>query len=93
MARMKIKINHRGMAQILKSPEVAREVHHVAEDIKDLAYEFAPEVSGDYKRSLEVIDDETDRAVSLVNVGVDYGLQVEAKHAPLGRAANARSGS
>jgi hypothetical protein len=93
MARMKIKINRRGMHNILNSPEVAREVHHVAEDIKDLAYEFAPEVTGAYKNSLEVLDDHSDRAISLVNVGVDYGLEVEAKHAPLGRAANARTGS
>jgi hypothetical protein len=77
------------MAQMLKSPNVAREVHRRAEQIAGLAKDFAPVVSGDYRNSIHVEDDQTDRAVSLVIVGVDYGLEVEALHAPLGRAANA----
>jgi len=93
MARPRVKLNSANMAALLKSQPVAREVHRVAEDIASNARDFAPVVSGDYRDSIHVIDEETDRAVSRVVVGVDYGMVVEARHAPLGRAANARAGS
>lgn len=88
---MKVKLNHRGMEQMLKSEGVAREVHRRAEHIASNAKSFAPVASGDYRDSIDVVDDVTDRAVSRVVVRVPYALDVEARHAPLGRAANAEA--
>jgi hypothetical protein len=90
---MKVKLNRAGMAQMLNSAGVRREVNNAAQGIAETGKSFAPVLSGAYKDSIEVIDDTTDRAVSRVTVGVDYALEVEAKHAPLGRAANAGTGA
>lgn len=80
------KLNSRGMASMLKSGEVRGMLTTPAEKVLAIALETAPVRSGDYKASLHIEDDTTDRAVKRVTSGVFYGMVVEANTGHLARA-------
>jgi hypothetical protein len=85
MARSGVKLNHAGMAALLKSAEIRAAVAPHAEQALAAAQAGAPVESGDYKASLHIEHDTTDRAVERVVADVDYAMVVEAKTGNLAR--------
>lgn len=92
MARARVVLNSAGMQALLHGDGVARMLHARMERVKDAAV-AAVDDSGDYERSLRVVDDHSPtRARSRVVAGVSYALAREAKDRTLGRALDAASG-
>lgn len=90
MARSKlgrVKLNHSGLASILKSQKVAQAVHRQAETIADAARASEAVVRNELTGSVEVRDYVTDRAASSVTITHPAGIPIEAKHGTLARAA------
>lgn len=75
---MKIRLDHKGIAQMLKSQPFAEAVH-------DLAERVAGNVVVD--ADVEVRDYTTDRAASSVTIAHPAGLAIQAKHGVLTKAA------
>lgn len=92
MATERFRLNHAGMAEMLKSGEMAAEMHNRAESVASAARSAAPVDSGAYRGSIRVEDATTDRAVGRVIADVDYALVVEAKTRTLGTALDAAGG-
>lgn len=91
MARVQVVLNRRGMAELLNSPGVAHELHRRAERVRESAVS-ASDVTYEYERSLDVVDDHSDRARSRVVADVDYALAREARDRTLGKALDAAAG-
>jgi hypothetical protein len=81
-----VRINHRGMADLLKSEPVRALLRDEAEKVADRARSSAPVASGDYKDSIRVESATTDRAVERVVATAPHALVVEAKTGNLARA-------
>lgn len=81
---MKVKLDHAGIAEVLKSEPVAREVHEIAarraESVRahEKVQEHAP-------GSVQVEDYTTDRAASAVVILHPAGLPLQAKYGVLTR--------
>lgn len=84
--------NFEGMADLLRSDGVLEEMERRAEDVLGAADDFAPDVTGRYRRSLEVESYVANRATARVVADVPYALSVEFDHRPLGRALDAAGG-
>lgn len=90
----KVKLNSRGMGQLLKSGEVRDFVTERAERVLSAAQSSAPVgETGDYKASLHIEQDTTDRAVVRVVADVPYARIVEANTGTLSRALDSAGGS
>jgi hypothetical protein len=92
MGRSQFKLNHAGMAQLLKSGEISADMMRRAESAASAARGFAPVESGAYQGSIHAESATTDRAVGRVVADVDYALVVEAKTRTLGRSVDAAGG-
>jgi hypothetical protein len=86
---IKIKLNHGGMAALLKSGEVRGELTSRAEAVLRAAKASAPVATGAYRDGLHIVQDTTDRVAVRVAGGTDHDLVVEAKTGNLARALDA----
>jgi hypothetical protein len=94
MARAKIVLNHAGIASLLKSPEVAAELHRRAERAAAAARASAPVKSGAYLAGIEVVDEvHKDRVVSRVYAKAPDSMFVEANTGNLARSLDAAGGA
>lgn len=90
----KVKINPGGMGELLKSAGVRGFVTERAERVLSAAQSSAPVgETGDYKASLHIEQDTTDRAVVRVVADVSYARIVEANTGTLSRALDSAGGS
>lgn len=80
-----IKLNRRGMAAMLKSAGVRATLERPAEKALAKMRAGAPVASGEYKASLHIWDDTTDRAVKRVGSDVAYAMVVEANTGNMAR--------
>ena len=92
MAGIKVKLNHASMADLLKSAEVRAALTTRAEAVLAKAQADAPVATGEYRDSLHIEQDTTDRAAVRVVAGTDHAWVVEAKTGNLARALDAAGG-
>jgi hypothetical protein len=85
MAR-KVKLNHRGMADLLKSPQVRAELTRRAQPVLAAAKADPHDDTGAYEAGLHIEQATTDRAVVRVVSGDWKGHILEAKYGILSRA-------
>lgn len=83
---IKVKLNHRGMAELLNAPEVRRELTKRAERVLAAAKADPHDDTGDYEAGLHIEQATTDRAVVRVVSGDWKGHILEAKYGILSRA-------
>lgn len=89
-----VRLNRRGMAELLKSAGVKDELHRRAERAAAAARASAPVGTGAYRDSITVEDRvHPSRAVSRVVADVPYALAVEAKTGNLARSLDAAGGA
>jgi hypothetical protein len=92
--KTRIVLNHRGIAEVLKSPEVAAELHRRAERAAAAARASAPVASGAYLAGIEVVDEvHKDRVVSRVYANATHSMFVEANTGNLARALDSAKGA
>lgn len=87
MARARIRLDHPGMAEMLRSGEVADAVSGLAESVAGHARADAAITR--HGADVVVADYTTDRAATSVTIAHAAGIGIEAKHGPLTRAAGA----
>lgn len=87
------KLNSAGVAEMLNSPEITTVLDVLGEIVLGAAKSGAPVVSGEYRDSLHLEHDHTDRNVVRVVAGAPYSMQVEAEHGVLARAVGAIGGA
>jgi hypothetical protein len=87
-----IKINKRGAAELLKSPEVRALLRERADAVAARARATAPVNTGDYRNSIQVESATTDRAVERVVAKDRKSLIIESKTGNLVRALGAEGG-
>lgn len=87
-----IKINRRGAAELLKSPEVRALLKERADRVAARARSTAPVDTGDYRNSIAVESATTDRAVERVVARAPHALIVESKTGNLARALGSEGG-
>ena len=83
---MKVKLNSRAMAQMLKSDKVRKWLHTHADPVAASA-SLAPEVTRNHA-AVVTEDNTTDRATVTVEIKHANGVGIEAKHGTLSRAAS-----
>lgn len=93
MAKVRVEPNGAGMRALLRDPGVRAELTRRAERVLAAAKESAPVDTGEYRDSLHVIEDTTDRAAVRVGSDAPHGLLVEAKTGNLARALDAAGGA
>lgn len=86
MARTKVTINHRGMAELLKSPGVRARLTQAAQPVLAAAKADPHDDTGAYEAGLHIEQDTTDRAVVRVVSGDWKGHILEARYGILSRA-------
>jgi hypothetical protein len=91
---MKMKLDSRGMKQLLMSDAVRAELRRRAQRVADRANSTAPVgETGQLSQSHEVVDDTTDRAVARVVSDLDYAITVEANTGYLTASLDAAGGA
>jgi len=94
MPNARIVLNHAGIASLLKSPEVAAELHRRAERAANAARASAPVDTGAYLAGIEVVDEvHKDRVVSRVYAKAPDSMFVEANTGNMARALDAARGA
>lgn len=86
MAKVKVELDRKGIGAVLKSDEVRAPLKAIAEKSATRARASAPVDSGEYKGSIVVESDTTDRAVERVVARDDKAMLVEARTSNLKRA-------
>lgn len=89
MARTRVKLNSRGIQQLLKSGGVRADLTARAQRVLAAAEASAPVVSGAYRDGLAIVQDTTDRAVVRVAGTAPHSHLVEANTGNLARALDA----
>jgi hypothetical protein len=85
----RFKINHAGIARILKGKDAQAATDAKARQAAAFARSIAPVRSGDYQASIDVAQAPTpNRARSVVRAQVPYALAVEARDNVLAKALN-----
>jgi hypothetical protein len=93
MARTRVTLNRRGIATLLHSRGVERDVEHRAERVAAQAKRIAPKVTGTYAENIEAwTEDNPSRVVGRAGSSVEYAVAVEAVHRVFGRAIDAARG-
>jgi hypothetical protein len=92
MAR-NVKLNSRGMADLLKSSGVRAELKRRIAPVEAAAKGNAPVASGEYRDSIRTVSATTDRAVERVEASAPHAFVVEARTGNLARALDAAGGS
>lgn len=77
---MKLRLDHAGIGEVLKSGEVAREVHSLAAERAETVRAQPKVVEHGVVESVKVEDYVTDRAASAVVVTHPAGLPLQAKY-------------
>lgn len=85
----RVKLDHAGIAEILKSSEVAAEMSTLAEAVASNVREDASIQRHGLEATVKVDLYTTDRAASSVTIAHPAGLGIQAKHGSLSRAAGA----
>ena len=85
MASTRVKLNHAGMAALLKSAGVRAALAPVTERVLASAKASAPVDTGAYRDGLHIEHAVTDRAVERVVGGSDHDMIVEANTGNLAR--------
>lgn len=88
MASPKVRLNSRQVRKALTSNDVESALDAVAQRILADAKDRAPVDTGEYRDSLEIVHDVTDRSVVRIVANSTHGLAVEARDAVLGVALN-----
>lgn len=95
MAKVKVTVNQRGIAQLLNSAGVQGDIADRGERILAAARADAPVESGEYRDNLHL--EKVTRADGVEGVqvtsGTDHDIYVEAEHGTLARALDAAAGS
>lgn len=86
MARAKIRLDSRQMSALLKSQQMRPPLEQIAEKWAARARSTAPVDSGEYRDSITVVEDTTDRAVARVVARSRKSSLVEARTGNLKRA-------
>ena len=82
----RVKLNHSGMAELLKGSVADNACRPEAEKALARAQSSAPVKSGDYKASLHIEEvTHPSRKVYRVVAGVPYAMKVEADHGTMAR--------
>lgn len=89
MATARVKLNHGGMAAMLKSDEIRAAITPHAERVLAAAKASAAVATGTYRDDLHLEHATTDRAVVRVVSSVPHGMVVEANTGNLSRALDA----
>jgi hypothetical protein len=89
VAKVEIKLDHHGMASLLKSGGVQSELRSRAERVAEAARASAPVETGEYRDAIAVADDTTDRAVVRVGSTAPHAFIVEAATGNMARALDA----
>lgn len=90
MATTKVTLNSAGMAELLRSAEVAACLHGLGSKVLDAAKSSAPVRSGTYKASLGIREvHHPSRVVVQVYAGASYAMIVEARSGTLTAALDA----
>jgi hypothetical protein len=92
MARTKVKLNHAGMAELLKSAGVRAELTRRADRVLSAAQADPHDETGAYEAGLHIEQETTDRAVVRVISGDWKGHILEARYGILSRALDAAGG-
>jgi protein involved in temperature-dependent protein secretion len=93
MARTRFVLKRTGVATLLHSPGVRRDVGQRAERVADQARRIAPKVSGNYAEHIDAwTEDNRSRVVGRAGSDVEYATKVEAAHRVFGRAIDAARG-
>lgn len=87
--RARLKLNRKGVHQVLTSKGVRKDLAERAGRVRVSAWGHAPRVTGAYAEGLHVEQTTTDRAVARVVSDVSYAWAVEADHGTLTRALDA----
>lgn len=86
MARPKVTLNHSGVESLLGAPGVRAACREQAEAVAERARATAPVDTGEYRASIHVVSDTTDRAVERVVADAPHAMIVEANTGNLARA-------
>lgn len=89
MANVRIKLKSSGMEAMLKSAGVRSQLDGPAEAVLAAAIADAPVKTGNYRDSLHIEDDTTDRAVKRIVASAPHAHLVEAQSGTLARALDA----
>lgn len=88
----KVKLNGRGVEELLNSAAVRAECTSRAQRVLTAAQAGAPVASGEYRDGLRIVQDTTDRAVVRVTSVAPHAMVVEANTGNLARALDAAGG-
>jgi hypothetical protein len=90
MATVRVRLNKRGMTELLSSPEVVADLLERGDRVVDRARGLAPVNTGAYRDGLAASQEQhPSRAVVHVGSDVPYASLVEATHRTLGRSIDA----
>lgn len=85
-------LRKRGVGEMLRSGQVRADLTDRAHAVLDAAIGSAPVVTGAYRDSLIVVQDETDRAVVRISTNISYAMVVESRTGILARALDSAGG-
>lgn len=88
-AKVRVEMIPAGVAELLRSPGVAAELHRCNEPVLDTARATAPVRTGAYRDGLQIEDVIEETAVSRVGSTVPYSIYVQAETGNLARALDA----
>lgn len=83
----RLRLDHAGIAALLKSAKVAESVHELAEKTATVVRASDPVTRHDLAATIKVERYETDRAAASVTIAHPAGLGIQAKHGTLTSAA------
>ena len=93
MARTKVKLSSPGMKSLLNDAAVRDLLTDRAQRVLAAARANAPVSSGEYRNSLKIVQDSTDRAAVRVITSAPHGAIVESRTGNLSRALDPAGGS
>lgn len=93
MARVRVRLNSPGMASLLNDAGIRADLTGRAESVASTARANAPVESGEYRASIFVSQDSTDRVAVRVGTSAPHGRLVESRTGNLSRALDAAGGS
>lgn len=85
----RVRLNSRGVKEILNAVATRTDLTLRANRVLSQAQSLAPVASGEYRDSLEVVQDTTDRAVVRVTARATHGFVVEARLGVLAKSLDA----
>ena len=93
MARVRVRLNSPGMASLLKDAGIRADLTARANRVAAAARASAPVDTGEYRGSIFVAQDTTDRVAVRVASSARHGALIESRTGNLARALDAAGGS